>query len=120
MTACSNATTRWDGAAAERESVQRREKHQQCTCRRRHVGSRRQGPKAVMVRPKGATQRQLDAQTVVGACSGTYLAETCVRSVDQTNGGAVRAKSYTMAHRSKPVASLSVKSLAMTMKTDRR
>jgi hypothetical protein len=27
---------------------------------------------------------------VVGACSGTYLAETCARSVDQTDGGVVR------------------------------
>jgi hypothetical protein len=93
MTACSDATTRWDGAAAGRESVQRRENHQQRTCRRRHVGSRRQGPKAGMLQPEGATQRQPDARTVVGACSGTYLAETCVRLVDQTDGGVVRAKS---------------------------
>jgi hypothetical protein len=42
------------------------------------------------LRPEGATQRQPDARTVVGACSGTYLAETCVRSVDQTDGDAVR------------------------------
>jgi hypothetical protein len=47
----------------------------------------------VTLRPEGATQRQPDAQTVVGACSGTYLAETCVRSVDQTDDGAVCAKS---------------------------
>jgi hypothetical protein len=93
MTACSDATARWDGAAAGRESVQRRENHQQRTYRRRHVGSRRRGPKAATLRPEGATQRQPDARTVVGACSGTYLAETSVRSVDQTDGGAVRAKS---------------------------
>jgi hypothetical protein len=93
MTACSDTTTQWDGAAARRESVQRRENHQQHTCQRRHVGSRRRGPKLAMLRPKGATQRQPDARTVVDACSGTYLAETCVRSVDQTDGGAVHAKS---------------------------
>jgi hypothetical protein len=27
---------------------------------------------------------------VVGVCSGTYMAETYVRSVDQTDGGTVR------------------------------
>jgi hypothetical protein len=120
MTACSDAMIRWDVAATGRESVQRRENHQQHTCRRRHVGSRRRGPKAAMLWPEGATQRQPDARTVVGTCSGTYLAETCVKSVDQTDGGAVRAKSLTTAYRSEPVASLSVKSLAMTAKTDRR
>jgi hypothetical protein len=46
-----------------------------------------------MLRPEGATQRQPDARTVVGACSGTYLAEMSVRSVDQTDGGTVGAKS---------------------------
>jgi hypothetical protein len=90
MTACSDATARWDGAAAGRKSVQRRENHQRHTCRRRHVDSRRRGPKVATLRPEGATQRQPDAQTVVGACSGTYLVETCARSVDQTDGGAVR------------------------------
>jgi hypothetical protein len=90
MTACSDATARWDSTAAGRESVQRRENHQQRTCQRRHVGSRRRGPKAATLLPEGATQRQSDARTVVGACSGTYLAETCVRSVDQTDGSAVR------------------------------
>jgi hypothetical protein len=74
LTACSDATARWDDVAAGRESVQRRENHQRCTCQRRHVGSRRRGPKAAMLWPKGATQRQPDARTVVGACSGTYLA----------------------------------------------
>jgi hypothetical protein len=93
MTACNDATARWDGAAAGRESVQRRENHQQHTYRRRHVGSQRQGPKAATLRPEGVTQRQPDARTVVGACSGTYLAETSVRSVDQTDGGAVHSKS---------------------------
>jgi hypothetical protein len=70
MTACSDAMTLWDGAAAGQESVQRRENHQRRTCRRRHVGSQRRGPKAATLRPEGATQRQPDAQTVVGACSG--------------------------------------------------
>jgi hypothetical protein len=70
--------------------MQRRENHQRCTCGRRHVGSRRRGPKAATLRPEGATQRQPDARTVVGTYSRTYLAETCVRSVDQTDGGAVR------------------------------
>jgi hypothetical protein len=93
MTACSDATARWDGAAAGHESLQQRENHQQRTCRRRHVGSQWRGPKAGMLRPEGATQRQPNARTVVGACSGTYLAETCVRSVDQTDGGTVHAKS---------------------------
>jgi hypothetical protein len=73
-----------------------------------------------MLRPEGATQRQPDARTVVGACSGTYLAETCAISVDHTDGDAVRAKSWTTAHRSGLVASLSVKSLAMAAKMDRR
>jgi hypothetical protein len=117
MIACSDATGRWDGVAAGRESMHRRDNHQRCTRLRRHVGSRRRGPKAATLRPKGATQRQLDARTVVGACSGTYLAQTCTRSVDETDCGVVCTKSLTMAHRSKPVASLSVKSLA---KTDRR
>jgi hypothetical protein len=93
MTACSDTMTRWDGVAAGRESVQRHENHQQRTCRRRHVGSRQWEPKAATLRPEGATQRQPDARTVVGACSGTYLAETCIRSVDQTDGGTVCAKS---------------------------
>jgi hypothetical protein len=93
MTACSDATARWDGAAAGGESVQWRENHQQRTYQRRHVGSRRQGPKAATLWPKGATQRQPNARTVVGACSGMYLAETSVRSVDQTDGGTIRAKS---------------------------
>jgi hypothetical protein len=90
MTTCSDATARWDGAAAGRESVQRRENHQEHTCQRRHVGSRRHGPKAVTLWPEGAMQRQPDARTVVGACSGTYLAEMCARSGYQTDGGAVR------------------------------
>jgi hypothetical protein len=90
MTTCSDATARWDDVAAGRESVQRRENHQRRTCGRRHVDSRRRGPKAATLQPEGATQRQPDARTVVGACSGTYLAETCIRSVDQTDGGAVR------------------------------
>jgi hypothetical protein len=93
MTACSDATARWDSAAAGRESVQQRENHQQRTCRRGHIGSRRRGPKAAMLRPEGATQQQSDARTVVGACSGMYLVETCVRSVDQTDGSAIRSKS---------------------------
>jgi hypothetical protein len=93
MTAFSNATARWDSAAAGRESVQRRENHQQRTYRRRHVGSRRRGPKAATLRLEGATQRQPDTRTVVGACSGMYLVETSVRSVDQTDGSDVRAKS---------------------------
>jgi hypothetical protein len=46
-----------------------------------------------MLRPEGATQQQSDARTVVGACSGMYLVETCVRSVDQTDGSAIRSKS---------------------------
>jgi hypothetical protein len=85
---------RWKPAMSLRgdgdESVQRRENHQEHTCQRRHVGSRRDGPKAVTLRPEGATQRQPDARTVVGACSGTYLAETCTRLGYQTDGGAVR------------------------------
>jgi hypothetical protein len=44
----------------------------------------------------------------------------CARSVDQTDGGAVHAKSLTMTHRSELVASLSVKSLAMMAKMDQR
>jgi hypothetical protein len=35
-------------------------------------------------------QRQPDARTVEGACSGTYSAETSAGSVDQTDGSAVR------------------------------
>jgi hypothetical protein len=120
MTACSDATARWDGAAAGHESVQRRENHQRHTCRRRHVGSWRQGPKAATLRPKGEIQRQPDARTVVGACLGMYLAEMCAKSVDQNDDGVVRAKSLMMAHRSEPVASISVKSLVMTTKMDRR
>jgi hypothetical protein len=74
MTACIDATARLDGTAAWRESMHRRENHQRPTCRRRHIGSRRWGPTAATLRPEGATRRQPDARTVVGACSETYLA----------------------------------------------
>jgi hypothetical protein len=59
MTACSDATTRWDDAAAGRESMERRENHQRRTCRRRHIGSRQQGPKAVTLWPEEATSGNL-------------------------------------------------------------
>jgi hypothetical protein len=91
MTACNNSMTRWDSTAVGRESVQQHENHQRRTCWRRHVGSRQRGPKAAMLRPEGATQRQPDARTVVGTCSGTCSEETRTRSVDQTDDVCVRS-----------------------------
>jgi hypothetical protein len=56
----------------------------------------KEGPKAATLRPEGATQQNPVARSVVGV----FLAETCARPVDQTDGGAVCAMAW-MTHRSK-------------------
>jgi hypothetical protein len=60
------ATLQPEGAACE--SVQHHD-HQRRTHLRMHIGSRRLEPKVAALRSKGATQRQPDAQTVVGVCA---------------------------------------------------
>jgi hypothetical protein len=118
MTAYSTLRPVVGSVAVGRESVQQRD-HQRRTRLGRRIGSRWRGPKAALLRPKWATQLQPDARTVVGACSGTCLEETHSRSVDQTDGVRIRAV-LTMARRSELMATWSVKSRAMTIKTDRR
>jgi hypothetical protein len=73
MTAYSTLQSELGSVAVGRESVQRCDLQQRMRLGRR-VGSWRHGPKTAALRPDGTMQRQPDARSTVGACSGTCLA----------------------------------------------